>query len=286
MVRHFGITLALLCSALFSPLAVAVRAVPSLTSPVVDEAGVFSAEERASLANSLIQFANSRGSQLVALTVDTLEGEAIESFALRVAEAWKIGRKEIDDGAILVVAVRDRQVRIEVGYGLEGGLNDATSKRIIEELIIPEFRAGNIPGGIRSGLVGIQKVIEEEPLPAPALKNTRQTGAPSSANFLIFFLIACLALGRTLKTSLGAGPGAFIGGIGVAILVTLFSSLLFGIVAGMFMFIVTLFGGMGMGRSGYYGSGWGGGSGRGSGGGGSFGGGGGSFGGGGASGRW
>ena len=98
----------------------------------------------------------------------TTDGEAIEQFSIRVAEAWKIGRKKIDDGALLVIAKNDRKLRIEVGYGLEGALTDVTSKRIIDEIITPKFRSGDFAGGISAGVDRIIRVIDGEKLPAPA----------------------------------------------------------------------------------------------------------------------
>ena len=102
------------------------------------------------------------------LIVPTTEPETIEQYSIRVAEAWKIGRKKIDDGALLVVAKNDRKLRIEVGYGLEGALTDVTSKRIIDEIITPKFRSGDFAGGISAGVDRIIGVIDGEPLPAPA----------------------------------------------------------------------------------------------------------------------
>ena len=108
-----------------------------------------------------------KGSQIAVLIVPTTEGEAIEQFSLRVAEAWKIGRKKIDDGALLVIAKNDRHLRIEVGYGLEGALTDVTSKRIIDEIITPKFKDGDFAGGISAGINRIIRVIDGEKLPAP-----------------------------------------------------------------------------------------------------------------------
>ena len=110
------------------------------------------------------------------LIVPTTDGEAIEQFSLRVAEAWKIGRKKIDDGAMLVVAKNDRQLRIEVGYGLEGALTDATAKRIIDEDITPKFKSGDFAGGISAGVDRMIRVIDGEKLPAPEPPHWQQPG--------------------------------------------------------------------------------------------------------------
>ena len=131
--------------------ALALVAVPPLTGRVVDQTGTLSAGDIASLTQTLRDLETRKGSQIAVLIVPTTDGEAIEQYALRVAEAWKIGRKKIDDGALLVIAKNDRRLRIEVGYGLEGALTDATTKRIIDEDITPKFKAGDFAGGISAG---------------------------------------------------------------------------------------------------------------------------------------
>src|SRR5882757_8782236 len=155
----------LLCWALA---ALADVAVPPLTGRVVDQTATLSGGEIASLDQTLKDFETRKGSQIAVLIVPTTQPETIEQFSLRVAEAWKIGRKKIDDGAILVVAKSDRKLRIEVGYGLEGALNDATTKRIMDEIITPKFRSGDFAGGISAGVARIVAVIEGEKLPSPA----------------------------------------------------------------------------------------------------------------------
>ncbi|MBN9000869.1 MAG: TPM domain-containing protein, partial [Rhizobiales bacterium] len=131
--------------------AVADVAVPPLTGRVVDQTGTLTSEQVAALDGTLQAFEQRKGSQIAVLIVPTTEPETIEQFSIRVAEAWKIGRKKIDDGAILVVAKDDRRLRIEVGYGLEGALTDVTSKRIIDEIITPKFRQRDFAGGISAG---------------------------------------------------------------------------------------------------------------------------------------
>ena len=121
--------------------ALALVAVPPLSGRVVDQTGTLGAGDIASLTQTLKDLETRKGSQIAVLIVPTTDGEAIEQFSLRVAEAWKIGRKKIDDGALLVIAKNDRRLRIEVGYGLEGALTDATTKRIIDEDITPKFKS-------------------------------------------------------------------------------------------------------------------------------------------------
>src|SRR3979411_3004321 len=123
-------------------------AVPPLTGRVVDQTGPLASGDIAALQQTLQNFEARKGSQVAVLIVPTTAPETIEQYSIRVAEAWKIGRRKVDDGALVVVAKDDRKLRIEVGYGLEGALNDATAKRIIDEVITPRFRSGDFSGGL------------------------------------------------------------------------------------------------------------------------------------------
>src|ERR1700744_3547730 len=143
-------------------------AVPPLTGRVVDQTGTLSSDTVASLSQKLKDFEARKGSQIAVLIVPTTAPETIEQYSIRVAEAWKIGRRKIDDGALLVVAKEDRKLRIEVGYGLEGALPDVTARRIIDEIIVPHFRTGDFAGGISAGVDRIIRIIDGEPLPKPA----------------------------------------------------------------------------------------------------------------------
>src|SRR5690349_17760665 len=145
-----AVLLALLLSWVLQALALV--AVPQLTGRVVDQTGTLSSGDVAQLTQTLADLERRKGSQVAVLIVPTTDGEPIEQFSLRVAEAWKLGRKKIDDGALLVVAKNDRRMRIEVGYGLEGALNDVTSRRIIDEVITPKFKSGDFAGGISDGV--------------------------------------------------------------------------------------------------------------------------------------
>ena len=145
---------------------------PPLTGRVVDQTGTLSAADIAALTQTLKDLEARKGSQVAVLIVPTTEPETIEQYSLRVAEAWKIGRRKIDDGALLVIAKNDHRLRIEVGYGLEGGLTDVTARRIIDEVIAPKFRAGDFAGGISDGVARIVAVINGETLPAPSPEAT------------------------------------------------------------------------------------------------------------------
>ncbi len=161
------LAIALVLSVVVAPSAFADVAIPQLTGRVVDQTGTLSSGDIAALSQKLRDFETRKGSQIAVLIVPTTQPETIEQFSIRVGEAWKIGRKKVDDGAILVVAKNDRHLRIEVGYGLEGALTDVTARRIIDEEITPKFRSGDFAGGIRDGVDRMIRVIDGEPLPVP-----------------------------------------------------------------------------------------------------------------------
>ena len=262
--------------------------VPSLKARVTDLTGTLTPEQRAALEERLAAFEARKGSQIAVLIVPTTQPETIEQYAIRVAEQWKLGRKGIDDGVLLLVALKDRAVRIEVGYGLEGVLPDAIAKRIIEEYIIPRFKQGDIAGGIMAGVERIMRVIEGEPLPPP--KKQRETGGSGWETLLIIGFFLVFVVGGVLRAVLGrvAGSGV-IGAIAGLIAWVVVGSFVAAAIIAVVLFVLSLFGGMAgpgyRGRHGgwYPGGGWSGGGGFGGGG---FSGGGGGFGGGGASGGW
>jgi uncharacterized protein len=267
-------------------------AVPPLTGRVVDRTATLSSGDIASLQQTLKNLELRKGSQIAVLIVPTTAPETIEQYSIRVAEAWKIGRKKIDDGALLVVAKDDRKLRIEVGYGLEGALTDATSKRIIDEIITPRFRNGDFAGGISAGVDRIIGVVDGEKLPAP---QPREQGSVLLSHIDLlnpFTLFAVFIVGTILRATLGRLIGAAAtGGIVGALAWFIAGSLVASIIAAIIAFVLTMFvetptsSGRGGGR-GWSGGGSYSGSGSGSSDGGGFSGGGGSFGGGGASGSW
>ena len=276
-------------------------AVPPLSGRVVDQTGTLSSGDIASLTQTLKSLEARKGSQVAVLIVPTTEPETIEQYSIRVAEAWKIGRKKIDDGALLVVAKNDRHLRIEVGYGLEGSLTDATTKRIIDEDITPKFKAGDFAGGITAGVNRMIRVIDGEQLPAPEPPHWQSPGSFSIDPLNPFLIIPVLLFGGLMRRTLGRLIGsAATGGLVTLVAWYLFGSLLAAVLAGVIASIFVMFSDSitspAPGRRGR-GGGWSGGGygGSYSGGGGSsssssdsggFSGGGGSFGGGGASGSW
>jgi len=274
-------------------------AVPDLKSPVTDLTGTLTADQVASLDAKLRAFEQQKGSQVAVLIVPTTQPEAIEQYSLRVVEAWKLGRSKVDDGALLIVALNDRKLRIEVGYGLEGVLPDAIANRIIDEDIVPQFRRGDFYGGITTGVDRMLRVIEGEPLPEPEL-NPPSRDVPGLFSLLPFLFIFALVGGSILKRLFGRVGGALATGGIVGFLTWLLVGVaMLALGAGFLAFIFALGGGIGGGPrgggSGWYSrphhGGWGypggfGGGWSGGGIGGGWSGGGGGFGGGGASGGW
>lgn len=254
--------------------------VPPLTGRVVDLPGALAPVQIRELESKLEAFEKRKGSQIAVLIVGTTFPEPIESFGIRVAEAWRIGRKGVDDGAIIVIAKSDQTMRIEVGYGLEGAIPDAVAKRLIEEIFIPRFRDGNFYGGLGEGIDRMIRVIDGEPLPEPAQPAGGSLRAIES--YFVLFMVIIFAVGGALRALLGPVPAATLVGIGTGVLAWLIvAPVLVAVLVGVVGFVLTLFGG-GRGLGGGYRGGWGGGGI----GGGGFRGGGGGFGGGGASGRW
>lgn len=262
--------------------------VPPLTKRVTDLTGVLgpAAQE---LESSLQALEAEKGSQVAVLVVRTTKPETIEQYGIRVVDQWKLGRKGIDDGALLLIALEDRGVRIEVGRGLEGDIPDAIASRIIQEQIVPFFRSGEIPAGVRAGVEALVARVRGLELPPPVELE------PSSAEDLVRCFFMAFFLGTFAGASLGRIVGATIGlGVGTvtaAAVAPLVVAVAFGIGCAALVFLVnpsfvqSQRGSYRSGRRGYRGSSYGGSSGGGFSGGG-FSGGGGGFSGGGASGRW
>ena len=265
-----------------APLQVAaqLQAVPALTARVIDQTGTLTAAERSALEAQLAAIESQHGAQVVLLMVATTAPEDIAAYAWRVANSWKIGRRDIGDGLLVIVAKNDRRMRIEVARRLEGAIPDIAAARIIDEAMQPRFRAGDYAGGLGAGIDWLAKLIAGEQLPSPAKP---QPKADFDLESLAIFLFVAVSVLRPLARRIfgnrfgsllmGAGTGA------VAYLLT--TSLLLAGGAGLVALLFTL---LSNGKGSYMGGG--GGFGGGGGGGGFSSGGGGSFGGGGASGSW
>lgn len=180
------------------------KEVPFLSGRVVDEANLLPPDRAAALEEELRRLEEETGAQVVVLTVETLEGEVLEDYALRVAETWEIGRGDgIDDGVVLLVARDDRKLRIEVGYGLEGVLPDLATKRIIDGVIVPRFKAGDFAGGVEAGVDSIAGAIREEPGAVPD-EAPGAVAMPDLAGRGFMGLIFLIVVGTFSMIALGA----------------------------------------------------------------------------------
>lgn len=264
--------------------------VPALQGRVNDTAGMLSQKTINNLDNLLAAFESSDSTQIVVLTIPSLEGEVLEEFSLRVVEKWKIGQKGVDNGALLLVSRDDRRLRIEVGYGLEGSLTDLTAGRIIGGVIVPRFKEGRFDKGISDGAQAMMQAVRGEFTATAAAKNQNTKNDPAGLLFVLLFGYAFVGRAFHKKKMVAA----LAGGLASPVLGLMFFPQLglwllalvpAGMLGGLFAASLSLPPGNSNGRSGgfYMGSG---GFGRSSGGFGGFGGGGGGFGGGGASGRW
>lgn len=257
-----------------------VVAIPALKSPVTDLTQTLTPQQNAQLSQQLLQFSQTKGSQIALLIVPTTMPEDIAQYSIRAVEAWKLGREKQDDGVLVLVAMQDKKMRIEVGYGLEGVIPDLVAKRIIDEVMMPAFKQGDFFGGIQNATLTIMRLIDGEQLPAPTQRNQ----ASNLESMLPLLLFGGLIFGGILRSMFGEFfGGALTGGaIGVVAWV-LGGGLIMAIVFGIIAFVVTLSGAAGLMQAGALG---GRGMGGGGFGGGGFGGMGGGFGGGGASGGW
>jgi uncharacterized protein len=284
--------------ALWSLCAQAEVAVPPLSGRVVDLTGTLAPQQVAALTDKLAKLEADKGSQLVVLLLPSTQPEDIAQFGIRVAEAWKPGRKGVDDGLILIVAKNDRKTRIEVGRGLEGAITDVQTSRILREEVTPHFRQGDFYGGIVSAVDHLDLLVRGETLP-PSKRQHPSANNQVQMNSWIAGVLAAVVFGSFLVSMMGR----WVGGAATGGLASLGTYVLFGLAwpfaigLGLAAFVAALlfgggrgFGGRGSGGfGGFGGGGFGGGSVWSSGGGsdgGGFSGGGGDFGGGGASGEW
>ena len=261
--------------------------VPALKGRVNDYGNIISAATETQLDQFLQQLEQTDSTQIAVLTIASLEGESLEGFSLKVVENWKIGQAETDNGALLLVAVSDRKIRIEVGYGLEGSLTDLQAGRIIRNVILPKFKQGNFDQGIIDGVSAMIQTVKGEYTP-PKSRSGKQQDDPFGLLALLiffFFFIGRVLQRNKLASALVGGTaaplvGTFFLGFSLPLLLVL---ILFGVVFGLIASKLHMVSGR-PGRSGYISTGGFGSSS--SGGFGGFSGGGGGFGGGGASGGW
>lgn len=273
------------------PVSVSALDVPALTGRVVDLANVLPPQDAEQLSAKLKAHEESTGNQVAVLILPSLEGEPLEPYSHRVATTWKLGQKGTDNGVLLLVALKERKLRIEVGYGLEGTLTDLRSSRIIRHEIVPRFKAGDIPAGVRAGTEAILETIEGT---YRAADEARRQPAPewSGLEYVVIGIVAGFLAGLILSQGLRRAR-ALLGAV-LSFMVAQAASMFWGIAAAgvtAALLWLVLGGGGRRRRRGFddwtwYSSGGGGWSGGGSFGNGGFSGGGGDFGGGGASGDW
>jgi len=194
------------------------QSIPSLKGPVVDQAGILSSREMNEISGFILQLEASSSAQVAVLTVPDLQGYSIEEFSLKAAETWKLGQADRDNGVLVLMAVEEKKVRIEVGYGLEGDLTDAKSGFIIRERILPQFRKGNFGQGLYEGVASIAGVITSTAdITSEELEKYKKTESGSGSgipfNFLIFILIYFFSVLRRL----GRRGGYRRGGLGRAL---------------------------------------------------------------------
>ena len=263
------------------------RPVPALTAHVIDQTGTLSTAEQQALEQQLAALEKAHGAQVVVLLVPTTAPEDIASFANRVGNTWKIGRRGVGDGVLIVVAKDDRRMRIEVAKALEGAIPDIAAARIIDAVMKPRFRAGDYAGGLQAAVQEIAARIAGEPLPAPTPENAQDGAELDLGSLLVLLFVLVSVGGSVLRALFGTTVGALLTGAAAGVVTFwLSTSLLLAAVMAVLGFVFALAlaarGGVVLGPPGGWGGGWGGGLG----GGGFRSGGGGDFGGGGASGDW
>lgn len=288
-----SIAILILVTGVFSAFGQDLPEVPELKTRVTDLANILSEPEESFLTNQLEALEARKGSQLAILTVNSTKPETIEQYAIRVVDQWKIGRKDVDDGVLLIIAKNDRKLRIEVGYGLEGAIPDAYAKRIINNIIVPHFRDGDYYLGIEEGIEAIIGLIDGEDLPE-VTSTTRPNGNKTIGLFYFIGIVVLIFTVVLTKVALANKFGNLKSNLIVISLVFLVVWVIVNFISAVFasFFALVFLNGKGSGGGrrggGYYGGYSGGYSGGFSGGGGfgGFSGGGGGFGGGGASGGW
>jgi uncharacterized protein len=285
---QFLIILALVC--IFGVPELFALEVPPLKGRVNDYAGMLSSATQQQLESSLRDLEQTDSTQIVVLIIPSLEGEVIEEFSIKVADQWKIGQKDFDNGAILLVAQKDRKLRIEVGYGLEGSLTDLMAGRIIRNAIVPQFKAGHFDQGIIDGvqaMIGVVRGEYQASEKSPFGKGQKKKDSGPGFGAVIAFLFFISMLGR-LRRPMGIAAGGILAPIAASLFfgfspIWILLAIPIGLLVGFILSHVgsPLIFGHGHHHHRHSGGGWSGGLG-----GGGFGGGGGGFGGGGASGGW
>lgn len=219
--KLLGLCLALLLS---TAAAQDVAPIPPLKARVTDLAGMLQPEQQAALEKNLQTHEEKTGNQVAVLLVKNTAPEEIEQYGIRVAEAWKLGRKGIDDGVILIISKDNRKTRLEIGRGAEGVITDVMSKRILQDVIAPYFRKNDFYGGLNAGVTAIHALLNKEAFPSAPQKQTSKAndGGVGWFPFLVFFIFIFITIARVVRTrnSLNhngwgsSSSGIFLGGGG------------------------------------------------------------------------
>jgi len=202
----------LLCLACATAAAQQDAAIPPLDSPVVDTTGTLTAAQKQQLVQQALALQQRKGAQLRVLMVSSTQPETIEQYTVRAFEQYKLGRQKVDDGVLVVVAKDDRRVRIEPGYGLEGAIPDAIANRIIQEYLVPKFRADDYGGGLLDATTALVKLIDGEPLPEPMADNA----PPRGGGEWFFALFLAFIIATVVRGMFGRAPAGVRGLFGGA----------------------------------------------------------------------
>lgn len=294
-VRALGVgALWLLCMAV--AWAQAVLPLPELRSRVIDQTGTLDPTQQAALESRLATFEAQRGTQIVVVLVPTTQPEDIADYTQRLGDAWKVGRQDVGDGVLFVVAKNDRRVRIATSKTLEGAIPDLMARRIIDQAVTPAFRRNDFAGGIEAGVDQIMARVSGENLPLPEAGNAPDDAGFAPMDLLIFLVFAVPMFSAVLRSLFGNKLGTLLTGAGAGAIAWVLTSVFWiAVGAGLLAMLAALFfqmlpsmpsSGRGRHGGGWGGGGFGGGSRGGGSGGGFSSGGGGNFGGGGASGSW
>jgi uncharacterized protein len=237
--------------------------VPALTARVIDQTGTLDAAQRSGLETKLAAFEQRKGSQIVVLMVPTTQPEDIASYAQRVGDAWKIGRKDVGDGLLVIVAKDDRKMRIATAKTLEGAVPDLAAVRIIDEEMKPRFRNNDFAGGLNAAVDRLIGLVDGEPLPEPSRNSSSRSSGSDGfdwENLAIFLFVGVFVAAPIVRAILGKTLGSVVmgGGIGV-VAFFLTTSAVIAAIAGLVALLVSLFsslGSSGIGRRGTGGGGW------------------------------
>ena len=297
LAQRLGVFAAMLFTSLWL-FAADLAAIPKLTAPVMDTAGMMQPQAREQLNQHLLQYSREKGSQIVVLTVPAIAPETTFEYSARVMQEWQLGRAQQSDGVLLLLVRDERKSFLAVGRGLEGAIPDLYARRVLDEVMAPHLRAGNTDAGVNAAVGQIEKLIAGESLPPPAAQGQSEE---SGGDQIVTLLVLTIFVGSFLRAVLGRTLGSLVTGgavFGSAWLLFGWSIVIAAVVA-LVCLVLNFILGLGNFVGGGRGGGWGGGggglgggfgggrsSGGGFGGGGGFSGGGGSFGGGGASGSW